>query len=380
MSGRWVQRFSHPGRIPYEVWERGVPRIKDQFTDIAVYIYGSIEDAKDGAAFGGSGFLAMVPHEGNKNLHSFYVVTNRHVVKDAHTPVIRINRNDGGEPERITTREEDWTPHSNGDDVSVLPIKVSREHLNFLAIKISDFVTTQTLIDEDIGIGDDTVMVGRFISHEGKQQNAPAVRFGNIAMMTGEKIAHPYGIEQESFLVETRSLPGYSGSAVLIYSPCAMNDMSSRRRGKKLPPLGTGAIFPPEETETLRSSLRPKGPYLLGIDFCHLQSKVPIATGVDNNGNDTAHPYGWFVRQNSGMAGVIPAWKIADILNCEEFMEKRRKETERNNRSSASISLDTAGPRRTQVTPKGLEIPVRAEEVFFDDLKKASRKITPDKK
>ena len=62
-------------------------------------------------------------------------------------------------------------------------------------------------------------MVGRFVSHEGKQQNSPAVRFGNIAMMQKEKIIDERGVAQESFLVEIRSLPGYSGSAVLIYSP-----------------------------------------------------------------------------------------------------------------------------------------------------------------
>lgn len=372
-------RFTHPGKIPYEVWERSVPRIKDAFTDIAVYVYASIEDAEDGAAFGGSGFLAVVPHEGNGNLYSFYVVTNKHLVKN-QTPVVRINRTDGGRPECIATHEDDWTPHPDGDDVAVLPIKVSPKHLNVLAVGITDFVTPQIVIDEDIGVGDDTVMVGRFISHEGKQQNTPAVRFGNIAMMTGEKIAHPYGIEQESILVETKSLPGYSGSAVLIYSPCAMNDMSQLRQGKRRPPLGTGVILPPGEIEALNFHMRSKGPYLLGIDFCHLQSKASIATGTDEKGNDVSHPYGWFVRQNSGMAGVIPAWRVAQVLNCEALMEKRRKETERINRSSATISLDVARPQCTQVTAKGLEIPVQSENEFFDDLKKASRKITPDKK
>jgi len=70
-------------------------------------------------------------------------------------------------------------------------------------------------------------MVGRFIGHDGHQRNTPAVRFGNIAMMPDEKIKAADGTEQEGFLVELRSVPGCSGSAVYIYSPNAMQDMST---------------------------------------------------------------------------------------------------------------------------------------------------------
>jgi hypothetical protein len=58
-----------------------VPRIRDQYTDIAVYIYGSLADAKNGESFGGSGFLVFVPHETNEDHLSPYAVTNAHVVR-----------------------------------------------------------------------------------------------------------------------------------------------------------------------------------------------------------------------------------------------------------------------------------------------------------
>jgi hypothetical protein len=369
--------------MPYEVWESSVPRILDKFTDMAVYIYGSLEDADEGARFGGSGFLVAVPHETNPSDTSGYIVSNKHVVEDCDTPTIRINRKDGTKPECIVTHQDEWKTPTDGHDIAVLPLKAAWQELNIMPLFLELFVDREKVVSEDIGIGDDTVMVGRFISHDGKQRNTPAVRFGNIAMMDGEKIVHPrYRTEQESFLIEIRSLPGYSGSGVLIYSPCAMNDMSQRRRGKNRPPItrGTGAHLAPEEAEALYALARRKGPYLLGIDFCHLQSKSEIFTGKDEMGRDIPHPYGWYVRQNSGMAAVIPAWKIHEVLKCEEFIEQRRKETERNTHNSEGVALDSVRPRATQTTPKGLEIPVRSEVDFAGALKKASRKVTSDKK
>jgi hypothetical protein len=51
-------------------------------------------------------------------------------------------------------------------------------------------------------------MVGRVITHEGKQKNLPSARFGNITMMPVEPLRHMRGINQESFVVEMRSIGG----------------------------------------------------------------------------------------------------------------------------------------------------------------------------
>jgi Trypsin-like peptidase domain len=311
-----------------------MPRIWDSFTGIAVYIYGSLNDAKSGDTYSGagSGFVVEYNHETNPKASSLYVVTNKHVVMKAKTPVIRFNRKDETVPECFPTREDQWKCHPHGDDVAVFPMDRNWESLQFYSVNYVDFVTPQLIDYEDIGIGDDTVMVGRFITHEGKQRNSPSVRYGNIAMMNKETIWNRYlKIEQESFLVEIRSLPGYSGSAVFLYSPCAMNDMSRRRFGIEKDKIN---IFSGETTDQeIKASIARKGPYLLGIDWCHLQSKAYVVIDVDSSGNDVRHPDRWFVNQNSGMAGVIPAWKILDILESKELMEQRRKETERMNRN-----------------------------------------------
>jgi len=266
-----------------------------------------------------------------------YIVTNWHVVKKASNPVVRINRKDGT-ADCIETEESYWRQHPAGDDIGILRCGIG-EDLKVQSIPTTMFLTRQLVEDEDVGIGDDSFMIGRFINHEGRQQNAPAVRFGNIAMMPKEPIKSLYGINQESFLLEIRSLPGYSGSAVILYSPCAMNDMSTRRFGKPkaIPEFSLRRKTREQQEEfaaQLGGALWPKGPYLLGIDWCHLQARVPL---IDKDGKPVD---GLFVEQNSGMAGVIPAWKILEAINSEEQLMARRKDEKRFLEQSSRVSLD----------------------------------------
>jgi hypothetical protein len=299
-----------------------MPRISDVYTHNAVYIYANIEDAREGRAFGGSGFLVHIAFETNKHLSQIYVVTNRHVIHGTPTPVIRLNQVDGTSG-GFTTRPEEWTLHPEGDDVAVLPVKLRHDHTTFMSIGSELFVTPQIIVNEDIGIGDDTIMVGRFIGHDGKQRNTPSVRFGNIAMMPGDKIVATNGFEQESFLVELRSLPGYSGSPVFIYSPNAERDMSIRRGGSDMAPLSDFNLFGPnaqESIDLMMKKLTPKGPYLLGIDWSHLNNNVPVRNRLAQ-----PHPEGFFVRENAGMAGVVPAWKIAEVMNLDTLTKLRQQ-------------------------------------------------------
>jgi hypothetical protein len=245
-------------------------------------------------------------------------------VFETSTPVIRLNRIDGSVIGYVTN-QADWTLHPDGDDIAVLPIPMNRSEIRCMSIGPSRFVTQQLIEDEDIGIGDDTIMVGRFIGHDGRQRNTPAVRFGNIAMMPHEKIKTTTGFEQGGFLVELRSMPGYSGSAVYIYSPNTMQDMSARRGGQDMAPLSDYNLFGPNAQQHINlmdHKMTPKGPYLLGIDFSHLNKNVRVRDAADR-----PHPEGWFVRENAGMAGVAPAWKIAEVLN-DEFLTVARHELE----------------------------------------------------
>jgi hypothetical protein len=327
------------------VWEKDMPRIADYFADFVVYIYSSLSDAKCGEREGGSGFLAHVPLEVNSKWAELYAVTNRHVIKRCKAPVVRLNRKDGG-VEYIETDREGWICHDESD-VAVFTIRAAYlELLKIRSLGAEAFVTPSLVTKHDIGIGDDTFMVGRFFSHEGKQKNTPAIRFGNIAMMPGERIVGENGLAEESFLVEIRSLPGYSGSPVFIYSTHTPMDFSRRHLDEEAEQirnqfrrdmgLAQDAKMPFDSSESL-AAMTPKGPYLLGIDWCHLHT----TENVREKGGEPVQEQ-WIVRTNSGMAGVIPAWKIKELLEQEELSELRRQADEAitQRRSESTASLD----------------------------------------
>jgi hypothetical protein len=60
------------------------------------------------------------------------------------------------------------------------------------------------------------------------------------------------------------------------------------------------------------------GPYLLGIDFGHIQSKSSVYDGKRKTQYE--------VQANTGIAGVVPAWKITDLLMTPKFVEDRATE------------------------------------------------------
>ena len=107
-----------------------MPRISDDYTGCAVYLYSSQQDAKDGASQGGSGFVVQVPSEQHPEGGYVYVVTNRHVIIKAKTPVIRMNRKDGG-VECFETQLAEWTAHPDGDDIAAFPISLETERMKF---------------------------------------------------------------------------------------------------------------------------------------------------------------------------------------------------------------------------------------------------------
>jgi hypothetical protein len=122
--------------------------------------------------------------------------------------------------------------------------------------------------------------------------------------MNGESIEHESGIGQDSFLVEMRSFSGYSGSPVFVY----INPTLARPPSYKTPlnhPYNQ--VF--------------HGPWLLGIDWSHIPNFKPVLMA---DTKQEVAPKQW-VEVNSGMAGVIPAWRIQEILELPKFVMQREK-------------------------------------------------------
>lgn len=274
-----------------------MPRIPDEVLESVFYLYPSFQAAEAGEHAGGCGFFVLVPFERGTNDH-LYMVTNKHVIERGGLTA-RINI-DADTSIPFDTDEREWFPHPGGDDLAILLVEFPFTFTcKGLVMKEGVVVTPKLIQDFDLGIGDDVYTVGRFVNHDGKQRNNPVVRFGNIAQMPIEPIKQDNGHLQESYLVECKSVAGYSGSPVFAYVPPFA----------KRPKQGSAI------------SSQSYGPWLLGINWGHLNEWKPVC---DSTGRPISnHPMR--VGLNSGMMGVVPAWKLIEMLMHPTVTKKRKK-------------------------------------------------------
>jgi hypothetical protein len=276
-------------------------RIHEFFLQSVFYLYPSEVAARKGEQSGGSGFFVLVQSIAFPAVGYLYAVTNKHVVEDGKSRTIRINAKDGG-IDTIQTQVEGWARPST-DDLAVTLVS-TEENIHIHSYINEDAFLTKEIVEQmKIGPGDEVFLAGRFVTHEGRQSNTPSVRFGNIAMMPDEPVKRLDGVMQESFLVDVRSVSGYSGSPAFVYIP------ASEAPYRRVKQQGMGL-----------------GPWLLGVDWGHL----PIWRDLVHKGDkETKHPEAWGINSNSGMAGIIPAWKLSQLLHSED-LELQRKQLDEN--------------------------------------------------
>ena len=198
-------------------------------------------------------------------------------------------------------------------------------------------------------------MVGRLLNHQGRQRNIPTVRFGDISMMPWEPILNQRGLMQESFLVEMRSLSGYSGSPVFVtvdgYTPRPV-----AHKGGEIPMEGGGT-------------------WLLGIDWGHLRTYGKVVSEKDKQ---TPIEEDWVVPSNSGQAMVVPAWKLRELLDQEELVVRRKQlddkltEVKKSSPAAFDAKANAEGPSQSAQHPDSF-----TEEDFEDALDRASRHEQP---
>jgi len=305
-----------------------MPVIADDFLDSVIYLYRSEFEAKEGENAGGSGFLVSVPSQ-NPNLGPnggyLFAVTNRHVIDEGAT-VARLNTADGGF-DVFPFPKSRWVPSAT-DDLAVCPMPlIDGAQFRFKAVPTKHFLRKEHIADWGIGPGDTAFMVGRFINHEGIQRNQPTVRFGSIAQMPWEPIRYELGgktHDQESFLVEVRSIGGYSGSPVFLF------------------------VDPLYHRDEKKSISRDRNTWLLGIDWGHIRDWVTLHSQDRKPMTNAAQ-----VPLNTGVAGVIPAWKLLELLEIDS-LKKGMKQAEDDfiaRRAVPGAVADSISPPATDENP-----------------------------
>ena len=163
-------------------------------------------------------------------------------------------------------------------------------------------------------------------------------------MMPDEPIENEESkFQQDSFLAELHTIGGFSGSPVFISLP--------KERYIEHPQYNSEE----EHKQSHRS-------WLLGIEWCNAS----------------------FLERNTGMCGLIPAWKIADVIvNDEDFKMQRKRADEKKKAQikkseikltrSAELSQKTKAPERKD----RIDIPIPTRQQFEDDLAKATRRRKP---
>lgn len=305
--------------------EPDVGRIYDDHLQCVVYLYPSISDAEQGKAIGGTGFLAKKSLGEGLGFQT-YIVTNRHIIESGNV-VVRLNTVDSA-IDCLDTDEREWAFHPAGDDIAALPVVLGPAHLQWQVDMDGGFWTGEDIVEHGLGPGDETFSVGRFISQEGRQRNLPTARFGNIAQMPGEPVPdeRPSGtFHQDSFLVEARSISGYSGAPVFAV----------------IPPFTVRGLRP---DHTIIVRMDQIGPALLGVNWAHMNDRVPA---YDENGNELSYK----VKSNSGMMAVVPAWKLGEMLDMPKLRQDREARAAADRKriaNAAATPTDAAQPRENK--------------------------------
>lgn len=282
-----------------ESWSQVLLAVDPYYLNSTVFLYPSEESAMRGEAAGGCGCLIGTP---SRHAPHFYphVITNAHVVDHGHR-FVRLNKADG-DVVVLKTKPEDWTL-SIDDDLAVLPTY-------FPPRTLAVSIFTDTFLDESCKVdgwpiypGDEVLFYGRFVGYDGKERNRPVMRFGNVAMLPDSNATvRVNDRDQVAFLVECRS---FSGSPAFV-----------RLADSRLPAPGSSSP----------AGWIPRGTKFLGIDCGHF----PFWSSVyaEKTKSSSRHP-GMFVETNSGIAVVIPSWRVLNALNHESVVSQREAEETR---------------------------------------------------
>jgi hypothetical protein len=241
-----------------------------------------------------------------------YLVTAAHTLFSPDRPggqhwKLLINGKDGNllsePPSGLDTR---WWRHpaeQDTVDVAVTPWTLPENQFDYRVVPDDWFMRPEwfkhgtSMLQDPIGLGDEVYLVGLFSGMMPKQRNEPVVRIGNIAMLPRDPIPSAlYGkqVYMDAYLIEVRSIGGLSGSPVFA------EELNTKRQGGR--------------------------DLLLGLIHGHYDARP--GTLLDDAVVDDLTADAVVEAQKAihfGLAVVVPAHKIREVLDHPELVEMRRQ-------------------------------------------------------
>ena len=249
-----------------------------------------------GEHWAGTGFFVTVPLAGTTR-YTPYLITAKHLVESARNRsidgklLVRINRRGGG-TDIVETDCCSWTTHQSDQSIDAACISLQLDHDSDLRLYPSESFAIPDVLRrarvDSVGVGDDVFITGLFSSHLGNSRNIPIVRVGNVAAIPEEPLPTGYG-PSEAYLIEARSIGGLSGSPVFVM-------VGSQRRG--------GSII-----------IQTGGPQFFLLGLIHGHFDLPELTGDAAPEGPPSTDASTAGAINAGIAVVVPAWKIIEVLN-----------------------------------------------------------------
>jgi len=286
-------------------------RVPDAIRDCAAYIYA--DPMGHGDRPEATAFFVSVPPETPERPDHIYLVTVRHALGPPNLSLRFNNRQGTAQFERLPNASQWYCHQDEGVDIAALLLDEQYGWLgnvSYEPIPISKFNRDTTY--DAVGIGDELLITGLFVSQPGQTRNIPIVRSGIIAAMPEEELRDvcPDGTESQpyiAYLAELRSTGGLSGSPVfVVIGPARMVELNSNTPWEVAAGVGMISFS------------------LLGLIRGHWYQPTSI-TSRGNNAMYDSQAEG----VNRGIAKVTPARFLEELLTDKQAKNEREKRDEK---------------------------------------------------
>jgi hypothetical protein len=174
------------------------------------------------------------------------------------------------------------------------------------SIPAESFIKREDIDGDRIGLGDEVFMPGLFhLTQGGGKRNVPIIRQGTLAIVPDDPVYLEVGRDKgfcEAYLIEARSIGGLSGSPVIVRRTksivCEADGTSEKVHG-------VGAL-----------------PYFMGLAHGHWdvkESQLNSQTIIPDSQRGV----------NLGIAIVVPAHKVLEVINHPDLVAMRERTEER---------------------------------------------------